>query len=132
QEVVAVPDARALNVLMRLSSVNRYGRSLGLLLVRGSLLRFLKGFQHLFGSRAHGDVFSEIYPADCSARINQELRRTRDVCAFRSCGTMHEIVTPNHFRPRVRQERISITKFLSLTSIDFRRVDTNRDNLNPA
>ena len=117
---------------MRSSAVNRLCQERYLPLLRASLLPSFKGLQHLFGPRAHGDIFSEIYPADRPAGINQKLRRTRDVCAFWPCAAMQEIVTANHFGLRVRQERIGVTKFLAVTLIDFRRVDANRDNLNPA
>lgn len=90
-----------------------------------------KGFQHLFGSRAYGDVFGQIHPADRPGGINQKLCRARDIRAFGSCAMMQQIVTPNHFRLWIGQERVAVTRFLSLASIDFRRVHTNRDDFNP-
>jgi len=45
---------------------------------------------------------------------------------------MQEIVTSNHIRRRIRQECVGVAKFLSLAPIDFRRVDANRDDMNPA
>jgi hypothetical protein len=95
------------------------------------LLSLFKGFQHLFGSRAYGDVFGEIYPANYSARINEKLRRTGDVRAFWACTAMQQIVTANDFRLGIGQERVGVAEFLSLAPINFRCVHTNRDDLNP-
>jgi transposase len=100
--------------------------------VRRSLLRLLKGFQHLFGSRAYGDVFREIHPADRPGGINEKLCRARNIRVVGSCAAMQEIVTANDFRFRIRQKRIGVAKFLSLAPIDIRRVHANRDDLNPA
>jgi hypothetical protein len=100
--------------------------------VRGSPLRLLKRFQHLFGSRTYGDVFGKIRPANRPGGINQKLCRTRDVCAFGSCAAMQEVVMANDSRLRIGQEGVGIAKFLSLAPINFRRVHANRDDLNPA
>jgi hypothetical protein len=51
---------------------------------------------------------------------------------LRPCATMQEIVTSNHFRFRIGQECVGETQFLALTAIDFRWVDTNRGEMNPA
>jgi hypothetical protein len=99
--------------------------------VRGSLLPLFKGFQHLFRTRTYGDVFGEIHPPDYSARINKKLCRARNICPFGSCAAMQQIVTPNHFRLWIRQECIGVAKLLALAPIDVRRVNTNRDDLNP-
>jgi hypothetical protein len=77
-------------------------------------------------------VLRQIGPANYSRRIDQELRRTRDIGALRPCATMQEIVTSNHFRFRIGQECVGETQFLALTAIDFRWVDTNRGEMNPA
>jgi len=45
---------------------------------------------------------------------------------------MQQIVTPNHFRLWIRQECIGEAKLLLLAPIDVRRVDANRDDMNPA
>jgi hypothetical protein len=45
---------------------------------------------------------------------------------------MQQIVTPNHFRLWIGQKRVGVAKLLSLAPIDFRRVNANRDDLNPA
>jgi len=95
------------------------------------LLPLVKSLQHLLGSRAYGDVLGEIHPADYSARIDEKLCRARDVRAFGSCAAMQQIVTPNHFRLWIRQECICVAKLLSLAPIDFRRVNANRDDMNP-
>jgi len=92
----------------------------------------LKGFEHLFRPRAYGNVFGEIHPADYPVRINEKLCRARDIRAFGPCAAMQQIVTPNHFRPRIGEERVGVAKVLSLASVNFRRVHTNRDRLNPA
>ncbi len=96
------------------------------------MLSLVKSFQHLFGPRTHSDVFGEIYPANYSARINEKLCRASDVRAFWACAMMQQIVTPNHFRFGIGEERVGVTKFLSLAPVDFRCVHTNRDDLNPA
>jgi len=100
--------------------------------VRGSLLPLVKSLQHLLGSRAYGDVFGEIHPADYSARINEKLCRARDIRPFGPGATMQQIVAPNHFRLWIRQECIGVAKPLSLAPIDFRRVHANRNDVNPA
>jgi hypothetical protein len=99
--------------------------------MRSSLICLRKGFQYLFGSRTHGDVFGEIYPANYSARINEKLCRAGDVRALGPCAVMQQIVTANDFRLRVGQERISVAKFLSLAPVDIRCVYANRDDFNP-
>jgi hypothetical protein len=100
--------------------------------VRGSLLPLFKGLQHLFGPRAYSDVFGEIHPADYPARINEKLCRPRNIRPFGSCAAMQQIVTPNHFGVWIRQECICVTKLSSLAPIDVRRVNANRDDMNPA
>jgi transposase len=100
--------------------------------VRGSLLRLLKGFQHLLGPGAYGDVFREIHPADCPGGINEKLCRARNIRVVGSCAAMQQIVTPNRFRLRIGQECVGVAKFLSLASVNFRCVHTNRDDMNPA
>jgi hypothetical protein len=114
---------------MRSSPVNPLGQEPWL--VRNSLLCLAKRFQHLFGSRAHGDVLGEVHPADRPGRINEELCRARDIRAFWSCTTMKQIVSSNHFRLRIGQECVSVAKFLSLAPINIRRVHADRDDLNP-
>jgi len=101
-------------------------------LVRRRELGFLKGFQHLFGPGAYGNVFGEVHPSDCPGGINEKLCRTRNVSAFGSCTWMQYIVTPNHFRFWIGEECVGVTKFLSLAPIDVRRVHANRDDLDPA
>ena len=96
------------------------------------MLPLVKGLQHLFGSRTYGDVFGEIPPADYSARINEKLCRARDIRALGSCAAMQQIVTPNHFRLWIGQKGVGVAKLLALAPIDFRRVNANRDNVNPA
>ena len=100
--------------------------------MRGSLLPLIKSLQHLLGSRAYGDVFGEIHPADYSARINEKLCRARNICPFGSCAAMQQILMPNPFRLWIRQECVGVAKLLSLAPIDFRRVNANRDDINPA
>jgi hypothetical protein len=99
---------------------------------RTGVSHFVKCFQHLFWSRTDSDVFREINPTYNTARIDKEFRGTGNVCAFGSRAAMQEIVTSNDLRVRIRQESIGVTKFLSPTSIDFWRVHTNRDDINPA
>ena len=96
------------------------------------MLPLIKSLQHLLGSRAYGDVFGEIHPADYSARINEKLCRARNICPFRSCAAMQQIVTPNPFGLWIRQKCIGVAKLLSLAPIDVRRVHANRDDMNPA
>ena len=96
------------------------------------MLLSLKGFQHLLGPSAYGDIFGEIQPANCPRGINEKFCRTRNVRAFGSCATMQQIVTPNHFRSGIRQECVGVAKLLSLAPIDVWRVHANRDDLNPA
>ena len=96
------------------------------------MLSLVKSFQHLFGPRTHSDVFGEIYPANYSARINEKLCRASDVRAFGPCAAMQQIVTTNHFRPGIGQERVGVAKFLTLAPVNFRGVHTDRDHLNPA
>jgi hypothetical protein len=100
--------------------------------MRRSLLRLLKGFQHLMGSHAHGDVFGEIHPADRPGGINEKLCWARNIRVVGSCAAMQQIVTTNHVRLRIREECVGIAKFLSLAPIDFRCVHTNSDDMNPA
>ena len=45
---------------------------------------------------------------------------------------MQEVVTPNHFRLWIGQKRVGVAKLLALAPIDFRRVNANRDDVNPA
>jgi hypothetical protein len=92
----------------------------------------LEGFQHLFRSRTHSDVFGEIYAANYSALINEKLCRASNVRAFWACAMMQQVVTPNHFRLGIGEKRVGVAKFLSLAPVDFRCVHTNRDHLNPA
>jgi hypothetical protein len=91
-----------------------------------------EGFQHLLWPRPHSDVLGEIYPADYPVRIDEKLCRARDVGAFGPRAAMQHIVSPNYVRLRIGQERVSVTKFLTLAPIDLRRVHTNGDDLNPA
>lgn len=96
------------------------------------MLFLLKGSQDLFRPRAYGDVLGEIHPANYPVRIDEKLCRARDVRALGSCAAMQQIVSPNHFRLRIGQKRVGVAKLLSLVSIDFGRVHTNREDLNPA
>jgi hypothetical protein len=100
--------------------------------MRDSLLRLLKGFQHLFRPCTYGDVFGEIHPADRPGGINQKFCRARNVSAFGPGAGMQEIVTSDHIRARIRQECIGITKFLALASVDLGSVNANRGDTNPA
>ena len=96
------------------------------------MLPLVKSLQHLLGSRTYGDVFGEIHPADYSARINEKLRRARNIRPFGPGATMQQIVALNHFRLWIRQECIGVAKLLSLAPIDVRWVHANRDDVNPA
>src|SRR6266550_279327 len=100
--------------------------------MRSRLLRLFKGLQLLFGPRAHSDVFGKIHPADHTGGINEKLCRAGNIRTFGSRATMQQVVTPNHFCLGIRQECIGVAKFLTLASVDFRCVHTNRDHLNPA
>ena len=95
------------------------------------MLALFKGFQHLVWPRAHSNVLREIDPADYAVRIDEELRRARDVRALGFCALMQHIVPPNYFRLRIRQKRVSVAEFLALAPIDLRRVHANPDDLNP-
>jgi hypothetical protein len=118
---------------MRRSAVNRRNQhALGQQLLRGGFFPLFKGFKDLLGSRAYGDIFGEIHPPNRPCRINEKLCRTRNIRVVRSCTAMQQVVTTNDFCLWVRQECIGVAKFLSLAPIDFRRVHTNRDDLNPA
>jgi hypothetical protein len=45
---------------------------------------------------------------------------------------MEQIVTPDHFRIRVRQECVGKAQLLPVAPIDFRRANTQRDHANSA
>jgi hypothetical protein len=100
--------------------------------MRSRLLCSLKGLQHLFGPRAHSNVFGKIHPADRTRGINEKLCRAGNIRAFGPRAAMQQVVTPNYFRLGIGQERVGVAKFLSLAPVDFRCVHTNRNYLNPA
>lgn len=68
------------------------------------MLLFFKGFQDLFGTRAHGDVFGKIHPPNDAIRIKQKFSRTGNVRTFRPGAAMQQVVTPNDPGVRVGQE----------------------------
>ena len=94
------------------------------------VIRLIKGVQHLFRPRADADVFGQIHPPDGAGGINQEFSRPRDIRTPRPSATMQKIVTTDHFRLCIREQRIPETEFLTLSLIDFRRVDADRDHAN--
>ena len=98
----------------------------------GSSAHFIKSFQHLFGTRADGNVFREIHPANYPGGINQEFSRASDVGSLRPGASMQQVVTPNDPRLWIGKERVSEMQFLTLATIDFRCVNTQRDHANPA
>jgi len=95
------------------------------------LARLFKGFQHLCRPRAYSNVLRQIDPADYAVRIDEELRRARDVRSLGPCALMQHIVPPNDFRLWIGQKRVRVAEFLALAPIDLRRVHANPDDLNP-
>ena len=94
------------------------------------MLHLIKGFQRLFGTRAHGYVFREIHPANYPGGINQEFSRASNISSLRPGAGMQQVVTPNDFCLWIGKEGVSEMQFLPLAAIDGRRVNTQRDDAN--
>jgi hypothetical protein len=94
------------------------------------VIRLIKGVQDLFGPRPDADVLGQIHPPHGAGGINQEFSRPSDIRAFRPSPTMQKIVTTDHFRLYIREQRIPEAEFSTLPLIDFRRVDADRDHAN--
>ena len=88
--------------------------------------------QYLLRPGAYSNVFGQVDPADYSSRIDQEFSRASDVGTLRPRAGMKKIVAPNRFRFWIREKRVVITHLLSMAAIDFRWVNADRDEANPA
>jgi hypothetical protein len=98
-------------------------------IARGAI-HFIKGFEHLFGSRADGGIFGEIYPENCACGIDQEFSGPGNVGASGSGGGMEEIIAPDHLGLWVGKNRKGESHLLTMTSICLRRINADRDNAN--
>lgn len=73
------------------------------------LFKQLSNFKHLFRRRPDPIVLRQINPLHGSARINQELGRSRDVFTIYTCAFVRQIVTSNHFRTVIGKDWKSVT-----------------------
>lgn len=99
---------------------------------RVSTRHFIESFQHLLGTRAHGDVVCQVDPANHTTGINQKFSRASNVGSLRSGAGMQQVVTANDFRLWIGKERVREMQFLPLAAIDFRRINAQRDHTNAA
>jgi hypothetical protein len=67
-----------------------------------------------------------------SLPIHQKFGGARDIRATRSAVGVKQIIAPDHLRVRIGKKRIGEPKLACVTSIDFHRIDTDRDQANPA
>lgn len=86
--------------------------------------------QNILWAGAHPVVLSQIDPTYSPGRINQELRRSRDVTAVLAHPRMYQIVTTNHFRVSIGEKRKAVTRLLHQVPRLFRRVSTDRNRTN--
>lgn len=73
------------------------------------LFQQLSDFKHLFRRRSDPIVLSQINPLHRPGCINQKLSRTRDVFTMYTCAFVRQIVTSNHFRILIGENRKSVT-----------------------
>ena len=89
---------------------------------RQALFHLLRRGQHLIRLGADADVLGEVRPAHCAGGIHKELRRTRNVTAFRPAAFVQQVVAADGFSLRIGQDREGITCLAGQVARDFRRV----------
>ena len=88
----------------------------------------LCGFENLFGPRAYKKILSHHSPAHRSGRIDQELSRTRNVCAVYSLTRMNQIIAANCLDFWIGEKSKSVSGFLKhFVAIDLRTINTDRN-----
>ena len=95
-------------------------------------MQCLCSLEHLVGSGADTDVLGKIGPAYDSARVHQEFGRSGNVMAIGTTGDVEEMVTANHVGIRIGKDREGIPCLFAEISRDLRRVDADRDGLDPS
>src|SRR2546427_695561 len=79
------------------------------------------------GTGASRDRLRKVDPADRARRIDEELRRTRDVPALRSGLLVEQVIAPNHLGADVGEEGERVPLLATEFAIDLGRIDADRD-----
>jgi hypothetical protein len=88
--------------------------------------------EHLIGTGADAEVIRQVHPTDISGRIDQKLRRPRNVLPPRTTPSVQQVVSADHLGRRIRQKGVGVSPFLALTPGDGRRVHANGHNAYPS
>ena len=83
------------------------------------MLHLLKSLEHLFRTRANGNVVSEVHPSDDAIGIEEKFRRSRDVRLFRSRSGVQYIVSTNDLRFRIRKQWKGAPEFLRVPLVSL-------------
>ena len=86
------------------------------------LLQRLRDSEHFVGAGADTNVFCEIAPAHCAARIDQEFGGSRNVGAIRAGGSVQQMILPDHFGFGVAEDRECVAGFAGEIARHTRRV----------
>jgi hypothetical protein len=84
--------------------------------------------KHLIGTGADADVIGQVHPTDNPGRIDQKLRRARNVLPAGTTPSVQQVVSANHLGRRIRQKSVGVSLFLAVGPGDCRRVHANGDN----
>ena len=83
------------------------------------------------GTRAYGDILSEIHPANHAIGIKEKFGRARYIRSFWSGTGVQHVIPANDFCSGVGKQREGVTEFLGLPAIDLGRIETDADHANP-
>jgi len=92
-------------------------------------MQFPRRRQHLISSSAYANIFREVIPANNLRRVDQKLRRSRNVVPIRPTGRMQQMITPDDRRVRIRKDWERVPAFASQIARNFRRVHADRHRL---
>ena len=84
--------------------------------------------EHLVGTGADAEVIRQVNPTDHPGRIDQKLRRARNVLSARTTPSVQQVVSANHPGRRIRKKNVGVSLFLAVSPSDCRRVHANGGN----
>lgn len=87
-------------------------------------------FKDLFGPDTNPVIMGQVHPPNCPGRIDEKLRRPRDVVPAFSLALMNQVVTTDNFSTRIRKKRKRITRLLHQAARSLRRIDADRHRKN--
>jgi len=84
------------------------------------------------GTRAYGDILSEIHPANHAIGIKEKFGRARYIRSFWSGTGMQHVIPANDFCSGIGKQRKRVTESLRLPAIDLGWINADADHANAA